>query len=341
MAPSGMAFARNCGEVHDEVAPSWKGSKMNWPYSFKKEKNLLLSFGTVLLLTFAIEVGCGLFIRGVNRSAIELADKWTPSVQALMSLRTGIGELRSLQLMHILSHDEVAMADYEARIKTRLETTKNEEDRYQKLISSDEELHLFQLEREHWLLFLDDHQNLISLSRHNLKDNASEVASGSSANGMETVIGLINQLVQVNIDGGKQARKEVDSAFTAASATLGVLSALSVVASMGFSVWMVRSASVRQDRQYALADALLAASRHTIVRLHFGKGLAGAPSDELAAPPLRSPTNPAVAEAFARIGIQKVQALRGDEAATRIAELRPVHRHHPEYQRSSDRHGER
>ena len=191
------------------------------------------------------------------------------------------------------------------------------------------------------MLFLDDNQKLISLSRHNLKDDAREVASGSSANGMETVIGLINQLVQVNIDGGKQARKEVDSAFTAASATLGVLSALSVVASMGFSVWMVRSASVRQDRQYALADALLAASRHTIVRLHFGKGLAGAPSDELAAPPLRSPTNSAVAEAFARIGIQKVQALRGDEAATRIAELRPVHRHHPEYQRSSDRHGER
>jgi len=321
--------------------PFWKGSKMNWHYGFKKEKNLLRSFGTVLLLTFAIEVNCGLFIRSINRSAIELAEKWTPSVQVLMNLRTDIGELRSLQLMHILSHDEVAMADYEARIKTRLETTKSEGDRYQKLISSDEELHLFQLEREQWMLFLDDNQKLISLSRHNLKDDAREVASGSSANGMETVIGLINQLVQVNIDGGKQARKEVDSAFTAASATLGVLSALSVVASMGFSVWMVRSASVRQDRQYALADALLAASRHTIVRLHFGKGLAGAPSDELAAPPLRSPTNPAVAEAFARIGIQKVQALRGDEAATRIAELRPVHRHHPEYQRSSDRHGER
>ena len=321
--------------------PSRKGSKMNWHYGFKKEKTLLLSFGTVLLLTFAIEVNCGLFIRSINRSAIELAEKWTPSVQVLMNLRTDIGELRSLQLMHILSHDEVAMADYEARIKTRLETTKSEGDRYQKLISSDEELHLFQLEREQWMLFLDDNQKLISLSRHNLKDDAREVASGSSANGMETVIGLINQLVQVNIDGGKQARKEVDSAFTAASATLGVLSALSVVASMGFSVWMVRSASVRQDRQYALADALLAASRHTIVRLHFGKGLAGAPSDELAAPPLRSPTNSAVAEAFARIGIQKVQALRGDEAATRIAELRPVHRHHPEYQRSSDRHGER
>jgi len=318
---------------------------MNWHYGFKKEKTLLLSFGTVLLLTFAIEVNCGLFIRSINRSAIELAEKWTPSVQVLMNLRTDIGELRSLQLMHILSHDEVAMADYEARIKTRLETTKSEGDRYQKLISSDEELHLFQLEREQWMLFLDDNQKLISLSRHNLKDDAREVASGSSANGMETVIGLINQLVQVNIDGGKQARKEVDSAFTAASATLGVLAALSVVASMGFSVWMVRSASVRasvrQDRQHALADALLAASRHTIVRLHFGKGLAGAPSNELAAPPLRSPTNSAVAEAFARIGIQKVQALRGDEASTRIAELRPVHRHHPEYQRSSDRHGER
>jgi len=261
---------------------------MNWLHSLKIEKKLLLSFGAVLLLTFAVEVSCGLFIRGANRSASELADKWMPSVQVLMNLRTDIGELRRLQLMHILSHDEVAMADYEERIKARLEATKDEEGRYQKLISNDEELHLFQLEREQWLLFLDDHQKLISLSRHNLKDDAREVASGSSANGMETVTGLLNQLLQVNIDGSKQARKEVDSAFTAVSRTLGVLSAITVVAMTCLSVWIVRRAAVReslrQDRQRALADALFAASRHKVVRLPFGRGLAGAPSDVPAAP---------------------------------------------------------
>lgn len=63
------------------------------------------------------------------------------------------------------------------------------------------------------------------------------------------------------------------------------------------SAWLPVSL-LRKERRRALADALVAASRHWEVSLHFNKGLAGAPADERKAATACA-TNPAVADAFA------------------------------------------
>ena len=62
------------------------------------------------------------------------------------------------------------------------------------------------------------------------------------------------------------------------------------------SLWLPASL-LQAERRQSLADALFAASRHQMVRLHFGKGLAGAPP-EVSAAALQTATNPAVADAF-------------------------------------------
>jgi FAD/FMN-containing dehydrogenase len=63
------------------------------------------------------------------------------------------------------------------------------------------------------------------------------------------------------------------------------------------SAWMPASL-LQKGHQGALVDALFAASRHWVVSLHFNKGLAGAPAEELAAAK-DTATNPAVLDAFA------------------------------------------
>lgn len=62
------------------------------------------------------------------------------------------------------------------------------------------------------------------------------------------------------------------------------------------SAWLPASL-LQEDRQDHLADALLAASRHWSVELHFQKGLAGAPAEAIAAAK-DTATNPAVLDAF-------------------------------------------
>ena len=63
------------------------------------------------------------------------------------------------------------------------------------------------------------------------------------------------------------------------------------------STWLPASL-LKSDQQPRLVDALFASSRHWSVSLHFNKGLAGAPAEELAAAK-DTATNPAVLDAFA------------------------------------------
>jgi FAD/FMN-containing dehydrogenase len=65
----------------------------------------------------------------------------------------------------------------------------------------------------------------------------------------------------------------------------------------GFESLWLSAELLRPERQAALADALVAASRHWTVELHFQKGLAGAPPDVIAAA-LDTPMNPIMAESF-------------------------------------------
>jgi FAD/FMN-containing dehydrogenase len=63
------------------------------------------------------------------------------------------------------------------------------------------------------------------------------------------------------------------------------------------STWLPASL-LRDDAHRRLVDALLAATRHWPVGLHFNKGLAGAPAEAIA-DARRTPMNPAVLDAFA------------------------------------------
>jgi FAD/FMN-containing dehydrogenase len=62
------------------------------------------------------------------------------------------------------------------------------------------------------------------------------------------------------------------------------------------SLWLPENL-LQADRRQSLADALFAASRHQMVRLHIGKGLAGAPA-EVRVAARQTATNPAVVDAF-------------------------------------------
>jgi hypothetical protein len=63
------------------------------------------------------------------------------------------------------------------------------------------------------------------------------------------------------------------------------------------SAWLP-AALLQKDQQQRLSDALVAASRHWIVHLHFNKGLAGAPPAAIA-PARDTAMHPAVVDAFA------------------------------------------
>ena len=72
------------------------------------------------------------------------------------------------------------------------------------------------------------------------------------------------------------------------------------------SLWLPASL-LRAEHRKQLADALFAASRYKLVRLHLSKGLAGAPP-EVRAAVLQTATNPAVVDAFTLVIIADSEA---------------------------------
>jgi len=91
---------------------------------------------------------------------------------------------------------------------------------------------------------------------------------------------------------------DVGGSLTEAPSLFGACETDSSVLLHGYdSVWLP-AALLQKDRQKQLVDALLAASRHKLVRLFMNKGLAGAPTAVLAAE-RETAMNPGAIEAFA------------------------------------------
>lgn len=91
------------------------------------------------------------------------------------------------------------------------------------------------------------------------------------------------------------------------------------------SAWLPASL-LERDQQPRLADALYAASRHWTVSLHFNKGLAGAPPEEIAAA-RDTATNPAVLNAFALAIIATGQSLAFPGIAGHEPDILAARRH--------------
>jgi hypothetical protein len=88
------------------------------------------------------------------------------------------------------------------------------------------------------------------------------------------------------------------------------------------SAWLP-VALLQDDRRQALADTLLAATRHWSVTLHVNKGLAGAPDEAIVAA-RNTATNPAALDAFALLiaaaeGPPAYPGIQGHEPDTGLA----------------------
>src|SRR5476649_2119482 len=112
---------------------------MKWFYDLKIGVKLIVSFSLVLLLTLIMGVTAILSMGRINQASDDLSQNWMPSVQAVLSIRTDVGEVRRWEMAHILNDDPATMARYEATLGEAMASMKKNSERYAALISSPEE----------------------------------------------------------------------------------------------------------------------------------------------------------------------------------------------------------
>ena len=178
---------------------------MQW---FKRQsifRKLGTSLGILVILTVCLG-GFSLFQLGrVNQTSTEMEVIWMPSVRALSDMNTNIANVRVVTLQHILSTSDKDMDHYEAKMARFLATLEKNRKEYVPLITSKEEQRQYESFSRNWDEYMGEQKNVLALSRANRNDEAKDLIRGASQRQYDAAAGDLQKLVDINIDGGKQA----------------------------------------------------------------------------------------------------------------------------------------
>ncbi|WP_295994714.1 methyl-accepting chemotaxis protein [Rugamonas sp.] len=226
---------------------------MKWFYDLRIATKLIISFSLVLLLTLIMGVTAIVSMGRINQASSDLSENWMPSVQAIMSIRTDVGDMRRWELAHILNDEAAGMAKYEASMGDSAATMKKDSERYAKLVSSPEEKTLYDQFTKLWDSYMADHAKIIGLSRLNQKTEARAVLTGSSLKTMGEMNQRINQLVKLNTDGGVSASDAATAIYVGARQWQIVLLVLNIGIGFALALWIARMVSRPLQEALALA----------------------------------------------------------------------------------------
>jgi methyl-accepting chemotaxis protein len=209
--------------------------------NLKISLKLALAFLAVLSLTTFMGIFSIVELSQVNQTSTDMEVNWMPSVRVTSEMNTNTSDFRIAELQHILSTEDRDMAKYEqdmSRITATLE--KNRTD-YEKLISSPEEQKIYDLFKGNWNAYLAEHQKLLNLSRANKNDEAKALIRGSSQKMFDDASNELQKLVDLNVEGGKQASKTGDALYASSRTWIIAVLIAAVLVSAGLAYVVVRS----------------------------------------------------------------------------------------------------
>ena len=201
---------------------------------FKSLKLATKLFGSFLLV-LALMAGLGAYaisqLATVNKSTVDLATNWLPSVRNLLEIKANLNHQRVLQYQRVTATDPTEIAATEKLLAEKVAGMHKYEDIYVPLISSPEEKQLFGEYKAERDGFLNDQARIVELAHQNKAGEAMALLVGASNvhyNGMRTLIG---QLCDLNVEGGTKAASDAAIVYESARLwTIGILVGCSALA---------------------------------------------------------------------------------------------------------------
>jgi methyl-accepting chemotaxis protein len=168
-------------------------------------RKLGTSFGILVVLTVCLGVFSLFQLGRVNQTSTELEVVWMPSVRALSDMNTNIANVRVATLQHILSTSDTDMDHYEAKMARFLATLEKNRKEYVPLIASEGEQRQYDLFSKDWDEYMAEQKKVLALSRANRNDEARDLIRGASQKQYDEAAADLQKLVDINIEGGRQA----------------------------------------------------------------------------------------------------------------------------------------
>ncbi len=174
---------------------------------------LILAFGLLIVLLVGNNIAALYLLSSVNTSVSDLSKNWLPSVDAIANVDNEVQVIRRTELIHILSTDNSSMNTYDRlldKTKSDLEIAIN---RYEKLISSDEERTIFRTFKKNLADYLNISDRLLAFSRQNHNEEAKKLAEGESRSSFDAVAENLASLKALNRKGAAASAASGDAAY--------------------------------------------------------------------------------------------------------------------------------
>jgi len=120
-------------------------------------------------------------------------------------MNSNIANVRVVTLQHILSTSNTDMDHYEAKMAGFLATLEKNRKEYAPLIASPEEARQYESFSRDWDEYMAEQKKVLALSRANQNDEARDLIRGASQKQYDEAAADLQKLVDMNIEGGKQA----------------------------------------------------------------------------------------------------------------------------------------
>jgi methyl-accepting chemotaxis protein len=230
---------------------------MRWFYNLNIGRRLALGFGTVLVLM----IGLGMFSLGqlakVNGATVDLATNWLPSVEALASIRFHTTSLKRREL-NLLLADKKSIDSWKSQLKALRNDLTQDYKRYEPLISSDEERHLYEEYRASLARFDKAHAHVIELADAGKHREAVELSQGEGRISLDEALAKVGEDIQLNVRGGDASALTAATAYRAARRWVEVLLATAVILGVFLLLLITKSISTPVRKTMAVLEALAA-----------------------------------------------------------------------------------
>ncbi|MGX5665369.1 methyl-accepting chemotaxis protein [Rhizobium daejeonense] len=197
--------------------------------------SLIAIFVAIALITSAFAWLTIRSFEAIDKASTDVSENWLPSVKAAKELETAIFDLRLGYLNHVNARTPEAIAEADKMVAGRLARFESALKQYEPLVSSKEEGDLLNRIRDGVNAYNKRGADLLDLSRSNRNDEALAVLDDMRKM-MQPILGLLEGLVQINVDGAAKSvaisKSTYHSAVISTYVTVAIVFAIVIVAAI-------------------------------------------------------------------------------------------------------------
>ncbi|MCG3702688.1 MCP four helix bundle domain-containing protein, partial [Aliarcobacter butzleri] len=208
--------------------------------NLKVSKKLFTGFGIIVGLVIMLGILSTQKMSTVNDQSTIIAENWLPSVVVTNKINTATSDFRILEYDHILSKTDEEMTKNEAKMKELLDVMKKDLEKYEKLISSENEKAIYADFSKEFSKYLKMHDDLIAVSRENRTDDALKLIRESAVT-YDNFSATLLKLVNLNVKGAQDASTSADEIYSNAKILLITIISIVILLSVIIGFFITNS----------------------------------------------------------------------------------------------------